>query len=104
MRRVKKCCWRISRPDSSIIARDLATVYYYARDFNGALERCREAIELDPHFTPAYWTLGIVQEQMDDLDEAAATFERAIQLSPQSPTGMPRLAARWRYPAGSPMR
>ena len=43
------------------------------------------AIELNPHFSPAYWALGVIQEQRKDLDEAIAAFQRAIDLSPHSP-------------------
>jgi serine/threonine-protein kinase len=72
-------------PISSIIVRDLARIHYYRKDYEAALEQCDHAIELNPHFTPAYWILGLVQEQRGDFDESAAAFQRAIQLSPQSP-------------------
>jgi serine/threonine-protein kinase len=72
-------------PVSSIIARDLAMVHSYRRDFDLALEQCDHAIELNPHFSPAWWGLGFIQEQREDFDEAAAAFERAITLSPESP-------------------
>src|SRR5579864_24649 len=72
-------------PISSIIARDLALTYYYRREFELSLEQCDRAIEQNPHFSAAYWALGLVQQQRGDLDESAAAFERAIQLSPQSP-------------------
>jgi TolB-like protein/Flp pilus assembly protein TadD len=72
-------------PISSIIARDLARTYYYKQDYEGALEQCDHTIELNPHFSPAYWILGLVQEQRGEFDESAAAFQRAIQLSPQSP-------------------
>jgi serine/threonine-protein kinase len=72
-------------PISSIIARDVARVYYYKQDFEAALEQCDHTIELNPHFSPAYLMLGLVQEQRGDFDESAAAFQRAIQLSPQSP-------------------
>lgn len=72
-------------PISSIIARDVAAVQYLSRDFSGALEQCDHAVELNPHFPQAYWILGLVQEQRGDFDESAAAFQRAIQLSPQSP-------------------
>jgi tetratricopeptide (TPR) repeat protein len=72
-------------PVSSIIARDLAVIYYYKRDFEAALEQCDHTIELNPHFSPAYWTLGLIQEQMEDFDESAAAFQRASQLAPHSP-------------------
>jgi serine/threonine-protein kinase len=72
-------------PISSIIARDVAAVHYYRHDFGAALDQCDHNIELNPHFPPAYWILGLVQEQRGDFDESAAAFQRAIQLSPQSP-------------------
>lgn len=72
-------------PISSIIARDIAVVHYYRHDLGAALDQCDHNIELNPHFPPAYWILGLVQEQRGDFDEAAAAFQRAIQLSPQSP-------------------
>lgn len=72
-------------PVSSIIARDLAVVHMYRRDLESALEQCDHTIELNPHFSPAYWTLGLIQELRGDLDEATAAIHRAISLSPNSP-------------------
>jgi len=79
-------------PVSSIVARDLALVHLFRRDFEAALEQCDHAIELNPHFSPAYWALGLVQEQRNDFDEAAAAFQRAIDLSPQTPRMQAALA------------
>ena len=72
-------------PISSIIARDVARIHYYTQDYEAALDQCDHSIELNPHFPPAYWILGLVQEQRGEFDEAAAAFHRALQLSPQSP-------------------
>jgi serine/threonine-protein kinase len=72
-------------PVSSIVARDVAMIHAYRRDYEAALEQCDHTIELNPHFSPAYWTLGVIQEQRRDLDEAIAAFQRAIDLSPNSP-------------------
>ncbi len=72
-------------PVSSIVARDLAIVHAYRRDYEAALEQCDHAIELNPYFSPAYWALGFIQEQRKDFDEAIAAFQRAIHLSPQTP-------------------
>jgi serine/threonine-protein kinase len=71
-------------PISSIISRDKAVMYYYQREFELALDQCDHTIESNPHFTPAYWALGLIQEQRGDFDESAAAFERAIQLAPNS--------------------
>lgn len=72
-------------PISPIIGRDLARIYYYKQDYEAALDQCDHTIELNPHFSPAYWILGLVQEQRGEFDESAAAFQRAIQLSPRSP-------------------
>jgi len=72
-------------PVSSIVARDLAVIHFYRRDFSTALEQCDHTIELNPHFAPAYWILGVIQEQRKDFDESAAAFQRAVHLSPQTP-------------------
>ena len=79
-------------PVSAIVARDLALVHLFRRDFEAALDQCDHAIELNPHFSPAYWALGLVQEQRKDFDEAAAAFQRAIHLSPQTPRMQAALA------------
>jgi TolB-like protein/Flp pilus assembly protein TadD len=79
-------------PVSVIIARDLAVMYYYKRDFDSALERCDSAIELNPHFAPTYLTLAFVQEQRNELDESEAALERAVRLAPRSPKSIGALA------------
>lgn len=72
-------------PVSSIISRDLAVIHFYRRDFDAALEQCDHTVELNPHFAPAYLTLGLVQEQRQDFDESAAAFRRGIELAPRLP-------------------
>jgi tetratricopeptide (TPR) repeat protein len=72
-------------PVSPIIARDLAVVHFNRRDFEAALEQCDHTIELNPHFSPAYQTLGLVQEQRQDYDESVAALQRAGHLSPNAP-------------------
>jgi len=79
-------------PVSSIIARDVAVVHCYRRDLDAALEHCDQTIELNPHFAAAYLTLGLIQEQRKDFDEAEAAFSRAVDLAPQSPRANAALA------------
>jgi TolB-like protein/Tfp pilus assembly protein PilF len=79
-------------PVSAIIARDLTKVHYYRRDFEAALEQCDHTVELNPHFSPGYWMLGLIQEQRADFDESAAAFQRAVHLSPLSPMMQAALA------------
>jgi serine/threonine-protein kinase len=79
-------------PVSSIIAREVAVIQMYRRDFEAALEHCDHTIELNPHFAPAYLTLGLIQEQRQDFDESAAAFRRAVDLVPHSPRMQAALA------------
>ena len=79
-------------PVSSIVARDIAVLHYYLRDYEMAMEQCDHTIEQNPHFAAAYWTLGLVQEQRGDFDESIAAFQRAIELSPPSPRILGALA------------
>ena len=72
-------------PVSSIVARDVAMIHYYRRDFETALEQCDHTIELNPHFAPAYWLLGLIQAYRRDFDESLAALQRAVYLSPQTP-------------------
>ena len=80
-------------PVSSIIASDVAVTQYYRRDFDAALEQCDHTIELNPHFAPAYLTLGMIQEQRKDFDESAAAFRRAVDLAPNSAADAERAGA-----------
>lgn len=72
-------------PVSLIVNRDVAVIHYYRRDFETALEHCDHTIELNPHFGPAYWMLGVIQEQRRDFDESLAAFQRAVHLLPNTP-------------------
>ncbi len=72
-------------PVSAIIARDLALIHCYRREYELALEQCDHTIELNPHFSAAFWTLALIQQQRHDFEEAAAACQRAIHLSPASP-------------------
>jgi TolB-like protein/Flp pilus assembly protein TadD len=72
-------------PVSSIISRNIALIHYYQRNLDLALQHSDLTIEQNPHFAAAYWTLGLVQDQRGELDEAVAAFKRAIELSPPSP-------------------
>ena len=75
----------------------MAVIDLYRRDFAAALDQWDHTIELNPHFSPAYLTLGIVQELLEDFDEAVAALKRAVYLSPDTPrmhAGLARALAR----------
>jgi tetratricopeptide (TPR) repeat protein len=79
-------------PISPIVSRDLAKIHYFQGDFETALECCDHTIEQHPYFSPAYWMLGLVQEQLGDFDEATAALQRALQLSPDTPQMLAAIA------------
>src|SRR5579864_6981207 len=79
-------------PVSSIVVRDVAVIHFCRRDFDAALDQCDHTIELNPHFSLGYLTLGLIQEQRNELDESAAAFQRAVALSPQTPRMQAALA------------
>jgi tetratricopeptide (TPR) repeat protein len=80
-------------PVSSIISRNIALIHYYQRNLDLALQRSDLTIEQNPHFASAYWTLGLVQEQRGEFEEAVAALKRAIELSPPSPRILGALGA-----------
>jgi tetratricopeptide (TPR) repeat protein len=48
-----------------------------------AVERCRQAVELDPHYPEAWNNLGGVLEELNQIPEAMDAYRRAITLNPQ---------------------
>jgi serine/threonine-protein kinase len=71
-------------PVSPMIACDTARVLFYRREFEAAIEQCDRTIDRYPYFGRAFWMLGLIQEQVGELDEAGAAFQRAIRLVPNS--------------------
>jgi tetratricopeptide (TPR) repeat protein len=63
----------------------LAVIHFYRATSRPRSSSATTPIELNPHFAPAYWILGVIQEQRKDFDESAAAFQRAVHLSPQTP-------------------
>jgi TolB-like protein/Tfp pilus assembly protein PilF len=62
----------------------LAWHYYFARDYDRAIERARKTLEMDSKFVEAYWFLGRAYEQMRIYDQAIATYEKAMALQERS--------------------
>lgn len=64
-------------PVSLIIAADVAMVLYLARDYDRALEQCRDALDMDPNYFRARMWLGCVYEQQGSYDQAIAEYTTA---------------------------
>jgi len=61
---------------------DLAAVYYERGNIGVALEELRRATAADARYAPAHDLLGRVYTELKENALAAASFERALQLSP----------------------
>jgi tetratricopeptide (TPR) repeat protein len=63
----------------------LAEALVFANRPAEALEAIETAIRLDPHNPPSYLiTLGAAQFGLEQFEEAAATFERAVKRNPEN--------------------
>jgi TolB-like protein/DNA-binding winged helix-turn-helix (wHTH) protein len=68
-------------PLSNIINAWVSSRYFYARDFDHAIEEGRNAVEMDANFGPAHLVLGHAYEQKGMLKEAIREFETASTLA-----------------------
>jgi TolB-like protein/tetratricopeptide (TPR) repeat protein len=66
-------------PVSPIIATDVAWNWYMARHFDVARSKATEALDLQPGFAPALFTLGLAYEQLGRHEQALEAF-RAVEL------------------------
>jgi serine/threonine-protein kinase len=55
--------------------------FYFARQYDEALDHGRRALALDPNFVVAHTWLGLALEQQGARQEAVAAFEEAVRLS-----------------------
>lgn len=69
-------------PLSLIIATDHASILYYSRQYESAVEQCRSVLELDPAYEhahtamiPSYVQLGRYDEAIGEIDHLAARGE-----------------------------
>lgn len=64
---------------------ELGSLYLQAGNLAVALEEARIAAATDPTYAPALNLLGIVHLTLNEIPQARASFERAIQLAPGDP-------------------
>jgi TolB-like protein/DNA-binding winged helix-turn-helix (wHTH) protein len=67
-------------PLSLIINFELGLAFYYARDYDQAIEQFQKTLELDQDFPPAHAFLPAAYEQKGMYGEAIAEFKSAIPL------------------------
>jgi len=64
-------------PLSNVINAWVSSRYFYARQYDRAIQYGRNAVEMDPNFGPARLVLGLAYEQKGMLNEAIREFEEA---------------------------
>lgn len=56
-------------------------VFFYARQYDKAIEQCQKTLEIDTNFYPAHQYLGWTYVQKGMFEEAIMEFQKAISLS-----------------------
>jgi serine/threonine protein kinase/tetratricopeptide (TPR) repeat protein len=69
-------------PLSLIINTNLAWVYYFARDYDRAVENFKKTLEMDPNYAVAHQRLGQTYLEQELFSAAVAELEKAVVLSP----------------------
>lgn len=59
----------------------LGWAYYFARDYERAVEQGRKALELEPRFDFAYWIIGVALAQQGRMDESINALNQAVLLT-----------------------
>jgi TolB-like protein/Tfp pilus assembly protein PilF len=72
---------------------NMAIIHYLGRAYDLAEEFCQRALEINPHHEPAHFALGLAQQQRHRLDEAHASFEKALSISKGEPHNVAALGA-----------
>jgi serine/threonine protein kinase/Tfp pilus assembly protein PilF len=75
-------CSRALELDPLSLLKDfqLATAYYYARDYKSAIERANDTLRLDPKYAPALGTLGDAYEMTGNYKQAVQQWSKAARL------------------------
>jgi serine/threonine-protein kinase len=68
-------------PLSMIVGVNVARAYYFARQYDAAIESSRQVIDLDNKFAWAYYFLGLSHLQKGAHGEAVANFQTCVELS-----------------------
>ncbi len=68
-------------PLSLFITLSLAWAYYFARQYDSAMEQGAKALDMDPNFGFAYWHRGMAYIQQKKFGDAITALRKAISLS-----------------------
>jgi type IV pilus assembly protein PilF len=70
---------------SAKIHTELASEYFFRRQYKVALEEIDAALKSNANYAPAYNVLGLIYMVLDDNSKAQSNFERALRLAPGDP-------------------
>ena len=80
-------------PLSPILHFHLAYWYYYARQYDRAIEPARSALELDSHYWPPYMVIGGSCWGMANTEESIRAWEQCAQFAGRAPFALGFLGA-----------
>ena len=80
-------------PLSLIIHASCAGAFWFARQWDRAIETCHRGLELDENFAPLHWVLAHVLQAKGMLQEAIEERHKAVHLSPGVPVFLGELGA-----------
>lgn len=80
------------RNPKSILFAHLADLYLHKNQVSRALSLCRAGCEQFPHYATGFTILSRCHQARGDLEEARAAQQRALDLDPENPGGLVRLA------------
>ena len=64
---------------------ELAFQYIQQRRYDTALDTLENALRIKPSYPHAHNAMGLLRIQLDQIEEAEASFKRAISLAPEDP-------------------
>ena len=76
---------RESDPLSIVINSDVGEMYYYAHQFDRAVEQYRKILAMDSHFLPAYWQIAAAYVHMKRYSEAIEALQQSETLGGKRP-------------------
>jgi len=71
-------------PLSLIIQVNVANVFLLSREYDRAIDECRKALDMEPHFVTAHWVLGRGYEFKKQFPLAIEEFRRGLTVEPGS--------------------
>ncbi|OGL44035.1 MAG: hypothetical protein A2161_16020 [Candidatus Schekmanbacteria bacterium RBG_13_48_7] len=71
-------------PNIASTKAEIGSTYLMKEDLDNAEKYCREAIELEPLFIPAYGNLGTIYNRRGEFDKARQMYEKVLQIDPNN--------------------